>query len=48
MRNEMEYKEWLIGELAIAEAKGDEDREISLACELYEFYGWHGKAYFTH
>lgn len=43
-----EYKEWLIGELAIAEATYDWDRMISLGCELYEIYGWHGKAYYTH
>jgi hypothetical protein len=44
----MEYKEWLIGELAIAEAQDDWDRMQSLGCELYELYGWAGQPYFTH
>ena len=43
-----EYKEWLIGELAIAEAHEDYDRMESLGCELYEVFGWCGQAYYTH
>lgn len=43
-----EYKEWLIGELAIAETKDDENRIIQLSCELYECFGWYGAGYFTH
>jgi hypothetical protein len=44
----MEYKEWLIGELAIAEAHDDWDRMMDLGCELYELYGWAGQPYYTH
>lgn len=43
-----EYKEWLIGELAIATANEDWDRMESLGCELYELYKWAGTPYFTH
>lgn len=41
-----EKKKELINELAIATAKGDEDRIESLATELYEAYGWCGTPYY--
>lgn len=43
-----EEREWLIGELAIAKGKNDEDAIISLSCELYERFGWCGQPYYTH
>lgn len=51
MRNreeEMEEKEWLIGELYIANAKGDSDYAMDLSIHLYEAYGWSGTPYCTH
>ena len=46
MVNDDARKQELIHELAIATAKGDEDRMQDLAIELYEVYGWCGTPYF--
>ena len=46
MFNDEERKQELIHELAVATAKGDEDRMQDLAIELYEVYGWHGMPYY--
>ena len=39
-------KRELINELAIATAKGDEDKMQAIATELYEVYGWCGTPYY--
>lgn len=48
MMNDNERKQWLIGELAIAMAKQDEDYAMDLSMELYECFGWCGTPYYTH
>lgn len=46
MFNDDNRKQELIHELAVATAKGDEERMQELAIELYEVYGWAGTPYF--